>query len=174
MIYFTADLHFGHENIIKYDNRPFNNVEKMDAELIRRWNNKVKKDDIVYVLGDISWYNNEKTANICKQLNGEKHLIKGNHDRIGGKVKACFESIADYAEIRIDDKKLVLCHYPIHMYNGQHQGAIMLYGHVHNSAEDALTQNIKDRLHNIIGSAIMYNVGCMHWDYEPVSLSEIL
>ena len=50
-VFFTADLHFGHENVIDFDNRPFESVEEMDAELMRRWNNKVEKSDIVYVLG---------------------------------------------------------------------------------------------------------------------------
>lgn len=52
-VFFTSDLHFGHENVIKFDNRPFRSVEEMDAELISRWNNKVKKGDLVYVLGDL-------------------------------------------------------------------------------------------------------------------------
>lgn len=54
-VFFTGDLHLGHENVIKFDNRPFETVEEMDAELIRRWNNKVDKGDLVYVLGDMIW-----------------------------------------------------------------------------------------------------------------------
>ena len=53
-VYFTSDLHFGHKNIIRYDHRPFSSVQEMDAELIRRWNNKVKDEDLVYILGDVS------------------------------------------------------------------------------------------------------------------------
>lgn len=54
-IYFTSDLHFGHENVIRFDDRPFASVEEMDAELIRRWNAKVDRGDLVYVLGDMIW-----------------------------------------------------------------------------------------------------------------------
>lgn len=54
-VFFTGDLHFGHENVLKFDNRPFTTVEEMDAELIRRWNNKVSNEDLVYVLGDMIW-----------------------------------------------------------------------------------------------------------------------
>ena len=54
-IFFTSDLHFGHENVLKFDDRPFETVEEMDEELIRRWNNKVDKGDLVYVLGDLIW-----------------------------------------------------------------------------------------------------------------------
>ena len=60
-IFFTSDLHFGHKNIIRFDNRPFSTVEEMDEALIRNWNAKVSDEDTVYVLGDISWYNDAKT-----------------------------------------------------------------------------------------------------------------
>ena len=54
-IFFTSDLHFGHENVIRFDNRPFKTVEEIDSELIRRWNAKVAPGDLVYVLGDLIW-----------------------------------------------------------------------------------------------------------------------
>lgn len=63
-VFFTSDLHFGHKNIIRFDNRPFFSVEEMDKTLIENWNRKVSADDTVYVLGDISWYNDEKTTEI--------------------------------------------------------------------------------------------------------------
>ena len=59
-ILFTGDLHFGHENVLAFDNRPFATVDEMDAELIRRWNNKVGKGDWVYVLGDLIWKSRNK------------------------------------------------------------------------------------------------------------------
>ena len=54
-IFFTADTHFGHENVIQFDKRPFAPADEMDKEMIRRWNNKVDKGDLVYVLGDMIW-----------------------------------------------------------------------------------------------------------------------
>ena len=59
-IFFTSDLHFGHANIIKYDSRPFNSISHMDEELIKRWNESVSPNDTVYILGDISWYDDKK------------------------------------------------------------------------------------------------------------------
>ena len=174
MIHFTSDLHFGHKNIIKYDNRPFETIEEMDVELIKRWNNKVNKNDTVYILGDISWYNDQKTVEIYSQLNGVKRLINGNHDRIHGKVKNCFETIKDYDEIKVDNITIIVSHYPIHMYNHHYHGAIMLYGHVHNSHEDNFVQQFADQLNKLDCPCNMYNVGCMHWNYEPVTLDEIL
>ena len=66
--FYIADLHFGHNNIIKYDNRPFKTVEEMDLTLIANWNKAVSNDDCVYILGDISWHDDDKTAQIFKQL----------------------------------------------------------------------------------------------------------
>ena len=97
-VFFTSDLHFGHKNIIRFDNRPFFSVEEMDKTLIENWNRKVSEDDTVYILGDISWYNDEKTTEIFAGLNGHKILIKGNHDRVHGKVRKVFEEITDYTK----------------------------------------------------------------------------
>lgn len=81
-IFFTSDNHFGHERVIRFDNRPFATVEEMDAEMIRRWNAKVGKGDLVYVLGDMIWKTrNDDAPGLIKSLNGQIILIKGNHDR---------------------------------------------------------------------------------------------
>ena len=174
MIYFTSDLHFGHNNIIRFDNRPFAMVEEMDGELIRRWNNKVKSDDIVYILGDISWYNSEKTCAILSRLNGQKHLIKGNHDRINGDIKRHFCSISDYKEIKVDDKDVILCHYPITFFNKHHYGSYHLYGHVHNSHEWNFVESVKRQLEELDIKCNMFNCFCGLYDYYPVSLTEIV
>lgn len=174
-VYFTSDLHFGHNNIIRFDNRPFTSVEEMDETIIRKWNNKVKADDMVYILGDISWYNDQKTAEIISRLNGRKILIKGNHDRVHGQVRHCFEEITDYKEITLpENRHIVLCHYPIVFFNRHHYGAYMLYGHVHNSHEWQMTENCKYELEQLDIKCNMFNVGTMIWNYEPVTLDEIL
>jgi len=85
-VFVYSDPHFGHKNIIVYENRPFRDIQDMDESLIQRWNNKVKKEDRVFVLGDVSFYSKEKTAEIISRLNGRKSLILGNHDR-GRSVK---------------------------------------------------------------------------------------
>jgi calcineurin-like phosphoesterase family protein len=174
MIKFTSDLHFGHKNIIRFDNRPFTTVEEMDEGLIKRWNNKVAKDDTVYILGDISWHKDDRTYEIFKQLNGHKRLIRGNHDKIHSQVKNCFESIKDYDEIIVDGKQLILSHYPIHMYNHQFRGGIMLYGHVHTTESYIQTMRIANELNDIGIKCNMFNVCCSLYNYEPVSLDEII
>ena len=176
MIYFTSDLHFGHDNVIKFDNRPFKTVDEMNETLINNWNNKVSKGDLVYVLGDMIWKNQSFATDILKRLNGQIILIKGNHDRFlhNSVNKKLLAAIKDYDEITIEGKKVMLSHYPIHFYNGHYRGAIMLYGHVHNSHEEDYVQQIRgDLVRNNIPCK-MYNVGCMHWNYKPVTLEEIL
>lgn len=101
-IFFTGDLHFGHANVIAFDNRPFESVEEMDAELIRRWNNKVGKGDLTYVLGDMIWKaRNDDAPELIKSLNGQIILIKGNHDRFlhNAKAKAALAGIKDSDDI---------------------------------------------------------------------------
>jgi calcineurin-like phosphoesterase family protein len=79
--WFTADTHFGHTNIIKYADRPFDSVDSMRAELVRRWNDRVAADDRVLVLGDFALGRIDETLKVLEELNGSKDLIVGNHDR---------------------------------------------------------------------------------------------
>lgn len=178
-VYFTSDLHFGHKAIINYDSRPFFSVSEMNAELIKRWNNKVSVNDTVYILGDISWYDEKETIKIFKQLKGHKNLIKGNHDRIGGELRKCFENLWDYREIKVSlldntIRKCILSHYPIHFYNSHYYNAIMLYGHTHNTQEQKYVEYISKWLNENDCPVELYNVGCMYYNYEPVTLDEIL
>ena len=123
-IFFTADTHFGHENVIQFDKRPFASADEMDKEMIRRWNNKVGNGDLVYVLGDMIW----KTPG----------------------------------------------HYFIPFYNGHRSQAILLHGHSHSSEEHKIESEIAKELNKRGFQNEIYNVGCMHWNYEPVTLDEII
>lgn len=71
-IYFIADTHFSDENIIRYENRPFQYASDMNTEMIHKWNGVVKNDDIIYILGDFGADKNEHT--ILNQLNGKNIL----------------------------------------------------------------------------------------------------
>lgn len=105
MNFYIADMHFGHKNVIRYDNRPFDSIEEMDKAMITLWNETVGDDDVVYILGDFSWYKEEKTAFILGCLKGHKVLIKGNHDHISPKVARHFDRICEYAEIKDGEEK---------------------------------------------------------------------
>ena len=180
MNYFISDLHFGHFNIIRYDNRPFNSVDEMDKVLIDNWNSVVSDNDTVYILGDISWHNEEKTVQIFQRLKGKKILIKGNHDKVarGSNIYKCFDGVYDYYELCLDKKnKVVMSHYPIPFWNGQFRDTIHLYGHVHNSHQWNIMENWMNELRQLQDIPMRaYNVGCMmKWmNYTPRTLDEII
>ena len=181
-VFFTSDLHFGHENVLRFDNRPFASVEEMDAELVRRWNEKVGKGDLVYVLGDLIWKSRNGDAhNLIRSLNGQIILIKGNHDRFlhNAQAKAALAGIKDYDDIcvTLEDgsvRRCILSHYFIPFYNGHRHQAIHLHGHSLFTDEADLELNMAMELNESGFKNEIYNVGCMYWDYAPVTLDEIL
>ena len=114
--FFIADLHFGAQTIIRYENRPFSDAEEMERRLIENWNNAVGADDAVYVLGDFSAYADpERDREILSQLAGTKILIMGNHS---------WPIL--YREF------FLLSHEPL--YINQNMPYANFYGHVHNNA----------------------------------------
>lgn len=178
--FFISDLHFGHKNILSFDNRPFSSIEEHDKFLINSWNNKVGIDDDVWILGDISWHNPTKTIEIFNQLNGIKHLCKGNHDSKllkNRQVQNLFVEICDYKEIQIEnDVGIVICHYPIPCYNNHFYGWYHLYGHVHSSFEWNMMERNRYEMTELYNKTCkMYNVGCMmpYMNFEPKTLTEI-
>ena len=172
MKFYTSDLHFGHENVIKYDGRPFSSVEKMNKEMIRRWNDRVRSTDEVYILGDFSLHNTKLAKEIVKQLHGKKYLIRGNHDEKD--MKDLFDDMWDYKKIKDNGRTLILSHYFIPSYDGAHRGYIMLHGHSHNTRVARAEEEIKEmyREKNIPCEA--YNAGCMYFNYAPATLDEII
>jgi len=170
MIYFTADLHLGHKNVIKHCNRPFSSVDEMDKALIRNWNSVVKPKDEVYILGDLTMCPAAKAHEYITQLNGRKYLISGNHDKFlknYGPYMADFEWVKDYHVLKVNANRLVLFHFPILEWDQFFRDAIHLYGHVHNSAKSA------ERL-GLLDNGLAFNVGVDVNGFAPVSLLEII
>lgn len=180
--YYISDLHFGHKNCLDYDNRKFKDIETHDQFIMDKWNETVNIDDDVYILGDVSWHNVTKTIDILSNLNGNKHLIVGNHDKKFLKnrdFREQFVEIEPYKEISLDrdGKGIVLCHYPIPCFNHHYYGWYHLYGHVHNSFEWKMMEHDKylmSELYNV--PCHMYNVGAMLWymNYTPKTLDQII
>lgn len=132
MIYFIADTHFYHNNIIKYCNRPFKDVLEMNETIINNWNNTVIDNDTIYHLGDVALCSNELLAPIINRLNGKKILIRGNHDT---RSVVAFEkmgfTVLRNAPISIDKYKLILSHIPLPD-TMIPNGYINIHGHIHN------------------------------------------
>ncbi len=181
-VFFTSDLHIGHENVMRFDKRPFQSVEEMNAELIERWNKKVGAGDLVYVLGDMIWKTDTNNAEkLIRSLNGQIILIKGNHDRFlhNAKAKNALAGVKDYDDIAVEledgsKRRCILSHYFIPFYIGHRYNAIHLHGHSHNTEEAEEERRIVRELNDKGYSLEVYNVGCMYWNYEPVTLDEIL
>lgn len=129
-VWFTADLHFGHTNILKYHPRRGDNVDEMGDLLIHNWNDAVSKRDDVWVLGDFAMGPSAAIPSYFHQLNGRKHLIVGNHDH-KPTLRLPWTSIHDLHTWRQKPLRAVLCHYPLLTWNGAHHGVWMLHGHSH-------------------------------------------
>jgi len=80
--WFTADTHFGHARIIELCNRPFKTVEEMNEKLVENWNERVSPNDEVFILGDLALGKLDESLTWVGLLNGTKHLVPGNHDRV--------------------------------------------------------------------------------------------
>lgn len=135
--FFSSDHHHHHKNICLYDNRPFNSLEEMTEELIDAHNSVVNKNDAYYYLGDLSFGNSSQTESILKRMNGQKYFIRGNHDNKdvirAYKRNGIYLGYGD--EIKVEGQKITLCHYAYRVWNGNHRGSWMLYGHSHYSLE---------------------------------------
>ena len=175
---YIADWHYGHANILHFDNRPFKTIFEHDKELIRRWNAAVNPCDTVYILGDMFWCKATDAIAVLKQLNGQKILIKGNHDRCHDiNFKKCFVKICEYEEVQDGEDNIVLCHYPIPCFKNHFYGWRHFYGHVHVSFEENLMQHNRYLMEELYGhSCEMYNVGAMmpYMDFTPRTKQEIL
>lgn len=182
-IRYIADMHFDHDSIIAYDNRPFDSVEEMNETLITNWNRVVTApEDLTWILGDFCLGSAERWSELLSRLNGRKALILGNHDNpaaVGTEaIRSQLEDIADYREILDQGRHVVLCHYPILTFRDHYFGWYHLYGHVHSSYEWNVTENAKrllQRLYVRDDVCRMYNAGAMipAMAYTPRTLDEI-
>lgn len=188
MNYYISDLHFGCQN--KYENRTLEH----DKIIKQNWNAKVTNGDTVYILGDIgregSNKDNEYLCEIISTLKGKKVLVQGNHEKLNDvRIRQLFTEVCQYKEISDNtngkSRNLVLSHYPILMWKNQHKGWIHLYGHVHISDEwdvykwslRFLNDYFKDKTlkgYTDCPPAEAYNVFCGLYNYNPVTLDEIL
>jgi calcineurin-like phosphoesterase family protein len=164
--FFTSDLHFWHNNVIGFCNRPFDSVEHMNKVLIENWNMVVGKEDHIWVLGDFSFGTYQQTEEILSQLNGIKHLIVGNHDRKGRAEKLFnrdwekwFVEKHDYFRFKHTLGKFVLCHFPLASWE---RGYINLHGHIH-----SVPDTYKPKW-------MQWDVGVDLNNYTPILLEDVI
>lgn len=182
--FYIADLHIGHANVIKFDKRPFVDVDDMKSVIVKKWNEAVTDEDTVYILGDFIWYRENQWPAIVRLLKGKKVLIRGNHDpaTFSSEVGGLFDEIADYMEIDDNDQHVILSHYPMPFHKNTFRNDYwMLYGHVHVTPEYNELLLLKKRIlcaktENPSSQGQFINVGCMMpWmDYTPRTLQQII
>lgn len=178
-IWFTSDLHFGHRNVIRFCDRPFENEKEMGKKLIEYWNSVVDDNDIVFVLGDTFWFNDSRSIKkALDQLRGKTiYMLPGNHDD--------FEHYH-----RVDDPRIILCpdvvvlwlqeynsskkkeiwmsHYPMMTWPHRENDTWQLFGHIHSNAfrSEGMDQNLPLHWNQ-------HDVGCDYWGYRPVDFTTL-
>lgn len=175
--FFSSDQHFGHTQIIEYAKRPFSSLEEMHEKLISNWNECVKPKDTIFVVGDLSFMHQKDFGNVASRLQGNKILIRGNHDRynIGTYVKYGF-TVYEEVMMKLAGQKVRLSHYPyaypwykrpfafkselrfMERRPKKVKDEFLIHGHTHTK---------KRMINNMI------HAGVEAWNYYPVSESEI-
>lgn len=176
-VFLTSDTHFGHQGICKFTNadgspvRPWDNPDDMDEEMVKRWNETVKPNDKVYHLGDLVI--NRKALAIMHRLNGDKVLIKGNHD-----IFKLDEYTQHFREIRAYHvmNGMILSHIPIHEASLGRFGT-NVHGHLHSNR--VMKANGFDKKTGTVtyGNQIdprYYNVSVEQTDFRPILFEAVV
>lgn len=166
---YIADTHFGHDNVIRFDGRPFADAAEMWRVMRELWNGRVRDDDDVWIIGDFVMRSDKPASFYLERLKGHKHLIMGNHDPgmlRDEKSAACFETIDKMHHIVDGKNNIIMCHFPIAEWNRMHHGSYLIYGHIHNRRDDTY-DFMKTRERAL-------NAGCMINGYMPVSFQELV
>lgn len=186
-IWFSSDSHYGHENIIKYCDRPFKDADHMDEVMIERWNDRVAEDDVVFHLGDVAMGDITRSLPKIARLNGKIIMISGNHDRTFSKMtktrqaqwlpeyeKYFYTVLGDFGTVlQVKDQLVRVSHFP---YDGDHtdddryrsvrpvdDGMLLIHGHTH--SHERLSESVK--------GTVQYHVGVDAHDFYPVHYSDI-
>jgi len=169
-IWFTADTHFGHSNIIRHCNRPFASVAEMDEKLLRNINDRVSPEDTLYHLGDFAFRTTSPEEYRAKIRCRKIVLLLGNHDpqTLDGSVKPAFASLFSgvhsllriKVQLRGSAQLIVLCHYAMRVWDASHRGSWHLFGHSHGKLPDD-------------AGRLSWDVGVDRNEFAPVSLPAI-
>lgn len=162
-IYLISDTHFGHWFAVRFWKRPFKDIKDMNNTLIANWNSRIKEEDVVIILGDFFAGNRLFLKYLLSNLNGEKILIKGNHDfkfRYKKLLKERGISIYNKMEFSLNEHRFLLTHKPIKRVP---EKTINIHGHHHRKLIPSKYEQNK-----------YFNVAVDHNNYKPVALEEIV
>lgn len=172
-LFFTSDTHFFHANIIGYANRPYDSVEQMNEALIRNWNEIVPEDGIVFHLGDFSYGGSKEWWSVLPKLNGQIHLVLGNHDmdHIGEPYMDQFASVNQQLTLSVEGQVIILNHNPFLCFGGAYKDVWQLFGHVHSGPNSIGNGKDDSRLKYLLPT--QYDVGVDNNNYKPVPYSVV-
>jgi calcineurin-like phosphoesterase family protein len=160
-VFFTSDTHFGHGGALGLYRRPFASVAAMNEAMVERWNETIGPDDEIWHLGDFAIKQPaERVADWLGRLNGKKHLVAGNNDPPVTTEATGWASVQPYAELTVDGVFLVMCHYPFRSWRRMLKGSLDLHGHCHGRLKKPQPRQV--------------DVGVDAWDFQPVTLAQIL
>lgn len=177
-IWFTSDLHFDHRNVLRFCDRPWDDEKEMGNGLVENWNNTVGDNDIVFILGDVFWFNDSHSIKkVLSKLKGKNiYIIPGNHDDFKSyhrvdddRINLCEDVVVTW--ITREGKKLQeiwLSHYPMMTWPHRENGAYQFFGHIHSKPDknEGVDQDLPLHWNQL-------DVGCDYWDYKPVSLETL-
>lgn len=165
-IWLTSDTHFGHENILRYCDRPFGSIEEHDDALISNWNQVVQSGDVVIHLGDFMYRSDRTWGYFLSKLHGDIYLIQGNHDYgLDEAVSAGIKGVYQWWAYPLDKrpKGIFLCHYPMRTWSGLRRGVPHFYGHLHTRPARPFKRH-----------PFTCDVGVDNHAYFPVNLEKLL
>lgn len=174
--YFISDTHFNHKNIIKYCNRPFENIDEMNKVFIENWNNTVTDFDTIFHLGDVALTSESEMRELIPKLKGKKILVKGNHDK---KSNEFFRNVGfgiiPENPLKLNKEKLILSHKPLKDTEIP-DGYVNVHGHTHNNPLHKINPETNEMEYpeELYSDKLHFNVSVDVIDFKPISLEELL
>lgn len=177
-LWFMSDLHYNHENVIKFNRRPFENVKEMNWHIEQELITKVGPGDILFDVGDLFWKTDETTMKNVISLASPKEWYKilGNHDNYNvyrkSYIGTLFTLLSDILEINVDHEgrnyRLTLCHYPMISWNGKARGTLMIHGHCHGNIDNINTESTDLRVDVGFDGALAKKTGSFLISFEDI------
>lgn len=164
-----SDPHFGHKNIVKFTNydgskvRPWDDVEQMNEDMIRWYNELVDDADRVYILGDVA-FTAAMMNHVVPRLKGRKCLIPGNHDPV--KMRKYFDLFDDVRGY-VQRSGFIMSHIPLHPHC-LGRWKVNIHGHLHNN------RVMKEKMYGEVSDERYYNACVERHNFRPVDLDVIL
>lgn len=170
MIWFTSDTHFGHANVLKFSERPWDDIDDMNYALIENINACVEPSDELYILGDFSFKLTVQQAYELRKLIRCKkiHLVHGNHDKDWRQPEVANAFIVEppIKVLKVDGVKIVMSHYPMADWQSMGHGSWHIHGHIHSQGSAYNDANLAQGL-------LRFDAGVDANEYRPVSLAQL-